>query len=385
MYSALRDLRAIMSADLGWSADMRELAKINVNLAVPRVDLAGRATSGRLLEMLGGYESATDRAAVTSYAARIMAERKNQDVWRFQALVEAYQAQAALERTVACLYPANAVKVEFALGDLLDERLRDARTDAGVPAKPASATHMTQHGAMSPKPEAEAHAIAPKPKVDIETQPPLKPKPKPAAKKDVAKPTALAKPPAKRPVPKPAKPTALRRRRHKPRRIATDEPAMRHECREASVRRTSFSLPILERRTNKKEIKVMSQKRIKTTAVGDAFVTRTTSGEGTNDATKRIAQLTEHRKETEQRRKEILDELIEIIKSSTDPTWNLSHLILEINDLRWEILVCALVGLGFPPKPLAELELTGMESILKSWTSSHREEKEKDDPPAKNP
>ena len=247
MRSALRDLRAIMSADLGWSADVQELAKINVNLAVPRVDLAGRATSGRLLEMLGGYVSATDRAAVTSYAARIMAERKNQDVWRFQALAEAYQAQAALERTVACLYPANAVKVEFALGDLLDERLRErirgARTDASVPAKPASATHMTQHGAMSPKPEAEAHAIAPKPKVDIETQPPLKSKPMPAAKKDAAKLPALAKPPVKRPVPKPTKPTALRRRRHKPRRIATDGPAMTHECRAASVRRTSFSLP----------------------------------------------------------------------------------------------------------------------------------------------
>ena len=129
----------------------------------------------------------------------------------------------------------------------------------------------------------------------------------------------------------------------------------------------------------------MSQKRIKTTAVRDASVTQTTSGKGTSDATKRMAQLTEHRKETEQRRKEILDELIEIIKSSTDPTWNLSQLILEINDHRWEIIVYALVGLGFPPTSLVELELTGMESILKSWTSSHREEKKKDDPPAKNP
>lgn len=250
MHTALRALRDIMPADFDWSADMRNLAKVKVNLAAPPVALAGRATSGQLLDMLGGYESAADRASAASYAARIIAERKNQDIQMLQALAEAYPAQAALERAVARLYPADAVEAEFALGDLLDEsvreRLRNARADdsavASVPAKPQA-----KGQDIAPKPKADVEARpatkskskpTPTPAANLEAKPPLKPKPKP-----VAMLTAQAKPPAKLLVPKSAKPAALRRRRRKPRRIAVGVPAITHECRAAPGCGVSFSLP----------------------------------------------------------------------------------------------------------------------------------------------
>lgn len=152
---------------------MRKLA--NVNMESTRVDMADRATVGQLLDMLGDYESAADRAVVASYAARLMGERRDRakDVWMFQVLAEAYQTQAAVEGAAKTLHKlCDAVEHEFALEGVLADGLRrrlfgDVQAAESVAASDSASTadaaDTGQHGAMSAKPEPKARDIAPKP------------------------------------------------------------------------------------------------------------------------------------------------------------------------------------------------------------------------------